>query len=138
MPLENSPRSRKPIPAGVWTKCEHCEQIIYNKELAENFKICPKCGAHFRLNARERILQLFDPKSFREFGQAISPIDALQFSDLQPYAARILHTQKRTGERDACVIGEGSVESHPVVAAILDFDFMGGSMGSVVGEKITI
>ena len=138
MPFENSPRSRKPIPAGVWTKCDKCEQIIYNKELEENQKLCPKCGAHFRLNARERIAQLFDPKSFQEFGTEISPVDTLEFKDLQPYTARISQAQKRTGQRDACVVGEGAVMERPLVAAMLDFDFMGGSMGSVVGEKVTL
>lgn len=138
MPLENSQRSRKQVPAGVWTKCGKCEQIIYNKELEENFKICPKCGAHFRLSAKERIAQLFDPKSFQEIGEDISPVDSLSFSDIQPYATRILQTQKRTGLRDACAAGEATLEGHPLVAAILDFDFMGGSMGSVVGEKVTL
>ncbi len=137
MPLENSQR-RKAIPAGVWTKCAKCEQIIYNKELEENFKICPKCGAHFRLNSKERIAQLFDPKSFQEIGEDISPVDSFGFSDIQPYATRILQSQKRTGLRDACVAGEGLIDGHPVISALLDFDFMGGSMGSVVGEKITL
>jgi acetyl-CoA carboxylase carboxyl transferase subunit beta len=138
MPLENTPRSKKQIPAGVWTKCDKCEQIIYNKELEENFKICPKCGAHFRLNAKDRIAQLFDPKSFKEFGEDILPVDSLGFRDIQPYAARLTQTQKRTGLKDACAAGEALIEGHPVVAALLDFDFMGGSMGSVVGEKVTL
>jgi acetyl-CoA carboxylase carboxyl transferase subunit beta len=137
MPLE-SHRSKKQVPAGVWTKCNKCEQIIYNKELEENFKICPKCGAHFRLSSRERIAQLADPKSFKEFGEEILPTDALEFSDIQPYKARISESQKKTALTDACVTGEMTVEGHPLVAAILDFEFMGGSMGSVVGEKITL
>ena len=127
MPLENTPRSKKQIPAGVWTKCDKCEQIIYNKELEENFKICPKCGAHFRLSAKERISQLFDPKSFKEFGEDILPSDSLGFRDIQPYSTRLLQTQKRTGLRDACITGEALIEGHPIVAALLDFDFMGGS-----------
>jgi acetyl-CoA carboxylase carboxyl transferase subunit beta len=138
MPLEHSPRSKKAIPAGVWTKCAKCEQIIYNKELEENFKICPKCGAHFRLNAKERIAQLFDEKSFKEFGENIAPIDPLGFSDIQPYSIRLTQTQKRTGQTDACITGQGMIEGHDLVAALLDFDFMGGSMGSVVGEKIAL
>jgi acetyl-CoA carboxylase carboxyl transferase subunit beta len=138
MPLENAPRSKKQIPAGVWTKCAKCEQIIYNKELEENFKICPKCGAHFRLNSKDRIAQLFDPKSFKEIGDDIGPHDMLGFTDIQPYTSRITSTQKRTGLRDACVAGEGTIEDRPLIAAILDFDFMGGSMGSVVGEKVTL
>lgn len=138
MPLEPSPKPKKQVPAGVWTKCDKCEQIIYNKELEENLKLCPKCGAHFRLNARERIAQLFDPKSFQEFGEDILPTDSLGFSDIQPYATRIIQSQKKTGQKDACVAGEGTVEGHALVAAVLDFDFMGGSMGSVVGEKVTL
>jgi acetyl-CoA carboxylase carboxyl transferase subunit beta len=138
MPLEHSPRSKKAIPAGVWTKCEKCEQIIYNKELEENFKICPKCGAHFRLSARERIKLLFDEASFKEFAESVHPTDPLRFVDIQPYAVRLTQSQKKTGQSDACIVGEGSIEGHDLVAAFLDFDFMGGSMGSVVGEKITL
>jgi acetyl-CoA carboxylase carboxyl transferase subunit beta len=138
MPLESSSRGKKPIPAGVWTKCEKCEQIIYNKELEENFKICPKCGAHFRLNSRERLAQLADPKTFKEFGDDILPADPLGFADLQPYSNRLSDTQKKTGLSDACVTGEVAIEGHPLIIAILDFEFMGGSMGSVVGEKVTL
>src|SRR2546430_14097750 len=83
MPLEGSHKPKKEIPEGVWTKCDKCEQIIYNKELEENFKICPKCGAHFRLNARERIKQLFDEGTFKEFGENILPTDSLSFVDIQ-------------------------------------------------------
>ena len=136
MPLEPSPRSKKPIPAGVWTKCDKCEQIIYNKELEENFKVCPKCGAHFRLSARERIAMLFDPKTFEEFGEDILPTDALGFVDIQPYSARLLQSQKKTGQKDACIAGQGPIEGHPVAAALLDFDFMGGSLGMAAGEAV--
>jgi acetyl-CoA carboxylase carboxyl transferase subunit beta len=138
MPLEGPPKSKKNIPEGVWTKCDKCEQIIYNKELEENFKICPKCGTHFRLSARERIAQLADSSSFHEFGETILPKDPLEFSDLQPYQKRLEDAQKRTGLTDACVTGEALIGDHPLVMAILDFDFMGGSMGSVVGEKVTL
>jgi acetyl-CoA carboxylase carboxyl transferase subunit beta len=138
MPLEHSPRTKKAIPAGVWTKCVKCEQIIYNKELEENFKICPKCGAHFRLSARERIKQLFDEGSFKEFGKSIQPMDPLSFVDIQPYSVRLSQSQKKTGQTDACVAGDAAIDGHALVAALLDFDFMGGSMGSVVGEKITL
>ena len=137
MPLESS-KSKKTVPAGVWTKCEKCEQIIFNKELEENFKICPKCGAHFRLNARERLAQLADPKSFKEFGEDVLPADALGFVDIQPYSARLSESRKKTGQNDACLTGDVSIEAHPLVIAILDFEFMGGSMGSVVGERITL
>jgi len=138
MPLEHSPRAKKAIPAGVWTKCDKCEQIIYNKELEENFKICPKCGAHFRLNAGERIKQLFDEGSFKEFGETIRPMDPLSFVDIQPYSVRLTQSQKKTGRTDACLAGDAVIDGHALAAALLDFDFMGGSMGSVVGEKITL
>jgi acetyl-CoA carboxylase carboxyl transferase subunit beta len=138
MPLENTDQKKKNIPEGVWTKCAKCEQIIYNKELEENLRICPKCGAHFRIGARERIAQLFDPESFQEIGAGISPKDALQFSDIQPYKDRITAAQKKTGLRDACMAGEALIEGKGIAVAILDFDFMGGSMGSVVGEKVTL
>src|SRR5258708_7296023 len=137
MSLEPSPRSKKAIPAGVWTKCDKCEQIIYNKELEENFKICPKCGAHFRLNARERAKQLFDEGTFKEFGETVHPMDSLGFVDIQPYSIRLTASQKKTGQVDACLSGAAMIDGHPLIAALLDFDFMGGSMGSVVGERIT-
>ena len=139
MPLENpDQQQRKQIPEGVWTKCTKCEQIIYNKALEENMKVCPKCGAHFRLNATERIALLFDPGSFTEIAKNITPLDPLVFSDLQPYAERLKIAQKKTGMKDACIAGSGLIESLPIAAAVLDFDFMGGSMGSVVGEKVTL
>ncbi len=138
MPLEPSQRTKKQIPAGVWTKCDKCEQIIYNKELEENLKVCPKCGAHFRINARERIRQLFDEESFKELGENIQPMDPMTFVDLQPYSVRLTQSQKKTGQIDACISGVGTIEGKSLVAAVIDFDFMGGSMGSVVGEKITL
>jgi acetyl-CoA carboxylase carboxyl transferase subunit beta len=137
MPLEPAPRTKKAIPEGVWTKCAKCEQIIYNKELEENFRICPKCGAHFRLNARDRLKQLLDDGSFQEFGERILPVDALGFSDIQPYALRLTQSQKKTGQSEACLTGHGTIDGQGLVVAVLDFDFMGGSMGSVVGEKVT-
>src|SRR5437016_6058583 len=119
MPLEGSPKPpKKQVPEGVWTKCDKCEQIIYNKELEENFKICPKCKAHFRLNHRERIAMVLDPKSFREFGETIRPVDPLGFVDIQPYDARLTQSQKKTGLSEACVCGEGAIEGHPVIAAL--------------------
>ncbi len=138
MPLEPSQRTKKAIPEGVWTKCDKCEQIIYNKELEENSKVCPKCGAHFRLSAQERIKILFDEGSFKEFGEHIQPVDTLGFADIQPYAARLTQSQKKTGQPDACLSGDAMVEGQPIVVALLNFEFMGGSMGSVVGEKITL
>lgn len=135
MPLESN--KRKEIPEGVWTKCEKCEQIIYNKELEDNFRICPKCGGHFRIGSRERIAQLLDANSFEEIAADLTSKDALGFADIQPYEDRLSAAQKKTGLKDACVAGRGLIEGRPLAVAILDFDFMGGSMGSVVGEKVT-
>ncbi len=90
------------------------------------------------MNARERIRQLFDDGSFREFGESVYPVDTLRFVDIQPYSVRLSQSQKKTGQTDACIIGEATIETHEVLAALLDFDFMGGSMGSVVGEKVTL
>ncbi len=121
---------KKEIPEGLWTKCRKCEQIIFNKELYENMKICPKCGYYFRLNARERIEQLTEPRSFKEMDADMIPSDPLKFPDYEKKA-------KNYPVNDAIVTGEGKIGDHKVMLAVMDFEFMGGSMGSVVGEKIT-
>jgi acetyl-CoA carboxylase carboxyl transferase subunit beta len=120
---------KKEIPHGVWTKCKKCEQIIYNKELVENLKVCPKCGFYFRLTAHERVKQLVEPRSFKEYGHNIRPTDPLKFPD---YQKRL----KSASLSEAVIYGEGDIERHHVVLAVMDFGFMGGSMGSVVGEKV--
>jgi len=130
MPVNTTTSGKKEIPEGLWTKCKKCEQIIYNKELEENLKVCPKCGYYFRLSARERIEQLTEPKSFKEFDEHLSPTDPLGFPD---YAKKI----KSYNVPDAIVTGEGKIGPYKAILAVMDFEFMGGSMGSVVGEKIT-
>ncbi|MFH1369629.1 MAG: acetyl-CoA carboxylase, carboxyltransferase subunit beta [Elusimicrobiota bacterium] len=120
---------KKEIPHGVWTKCKKCEQIIYNKELHENLKVCPKCGFYFRLSAHERIKQLTEHQSFKECDRSMSPTDPLKFPD---YEKRI----QAAVLPEAVVIGEGDIGKHKTVLAVMDFGFMGGSMGAVVGEKI--
>jgi len=127
----------KEIPEGLWTKCKNCEEIIYNKELDENFKVCPKCGYYFRLSARERIAQLFEPRTFREYDKNLLPADPLSFTTDQSYRDKIIEDQKKTGLKEAVVTGEGMIAGQRVVCALLDFEFLGGSMGSVVGEKVT-
>jgi len=122
---------------GLWTKCKNCEEIIYNKELEENFKVCPKCGYYFRLSARERIAYLLEPKSFREYDKNLFSADPLSFTTNQSYLDKIAEDQKKTGLKEAVVTGEGFIGEYRVVIGILDFEFLGGSMGSVVGEKIT-
>lgn len=121
---------KKEIPHGLWTKCKKCEQIIYNKELNQNLKICPKCGYYFRLGGYERIEQLVEPGSFKEIDKNMRPSDPLHFPD---YAKK----SKSAKLPEAVVIGEGKIGTHDVVIAVMDFAYMGGSMGSVVGEKVT-
>ncbi len=129
--------SKRSVPAGLWTKCNKCQNIIYQKELKANFKICPKCGYYFRLNAKERIAQLLEAKSFKEIDKNLSAGDPLEFSDTQKYAERIIEEQKKTKLKEAVICGTGKIGEHQVVICALDFFFMGGSMGSVMGEKIT-
>jgi acetyl-CoA carboxylase carboxyl transferase subunit beta len=129
MAVSTKANSKKEIPHGVWTKCKKCEQIIYRKELHKNLNVCPKCGYYFRLSAKERIGQLTEPKSFIEFDEKLRPVDPLCFPD---YAKRA----KTYSTHEAIVTGEGRIGVHDVVIAVLEFGFMGGSMGSVVGEKI--
>jgi len=125
------------IPEGLWVKCENCKEIIYKKEVARNANVCPKCNYHFRISARERLESLFDDGVFREFDSEIAPIDALGFADTKPYAQRIDSYQKATGLKDALISSEGLMGGLPVVIAVMEYGFMGGSMGSVVGEKVT-
>ncbi len=124
------------IVEGMWIKCAACRAIVYRKEVDQNFKLCPKCGYHFPLSVSERIETLLDPDTFREWDAELSPGDPLAFVDTQPYFGRIEVYQKKTGRRDAIVTGEGTLHARPVIVGIFDFQFMGGSMGSVVGEKI--
>ncbi|MCM8783454.1 MAG: acetyl-CoA carboxylase, carboxyltransferase subunit beta [Candidatus Omnitrophica bacterium] len=128
---------RKEIPEGLWTKCEDCGEIIYNKTLEENFKVCPKCNYHFVLTAPERINLLLDKDSFKELDGALSSVDALEFKGPVSYSEKLLKDQKATGLKDAVVSGEGTIEGRRTVMAVTDSRFMMGSMGSVVGEKIT-
>lgn len=128
---------KKSMPEGLWTKCKNCEEIIYNKELEDNFKVCPKCGYYFRLSARERIALLLEPKSFKEYDKSLLPGDPLSFTANQSYQEKIAEDQKKSGLKEAVITGEGLIGEHRIVIGVLDFEFLGGSMGSVVGEKIT-
>ena len=125
------------IPEGLWVKCDNCKEIIYKKEVARNANVCPKCNYHFRISARERLDTMYDDGRYREFDTEISPVDALGFVDTKPYAARLISYQKATGLKDAIVSSEGLMGARPVIIAAMEYGFMGGSMGSVVGEKIT-
>ena len=125
------------MPEGLWVKCDNCKEIIYKKEVARNANVCPKCNYHFRISARERLDTMYDDGRYREFDTDIAPVDALGFVDTKPYAARLVIYQKQTGLKDALVSSEGLMGGMPVIIAAMEYGFMGGSMGSVVGEKIT-
>ena len=121
----------------LWTKCVHCDAQLLKKDLEDNMMVCPVCDYHFRINARTRISQLFDENSFEELFADIKPTDPLEFVDTESYKDRLDRAQGKTGLNDAVITGIGAIEGHKVATAIMDFDFMGGSMGSVVGEKVT-
>jgi len=122
---------------GLWVKCPECSQVAYRKDLISNFNVCSNCGHHNRINSDERINIIADKNSFEEFDSSLSPTDPLGFKDRRSYADRIKESQAGTGLRDGVVTGICSVNSMPLALAVMDFRFMGGSMGSVVGEKIT-
>ena len=124
------------IPEGLWVKCDSCKEIIYKKEIDKNLKICPKCNYHFRISARERIKLLVDEGSFIEIDSGLASSDPLHFKDKIPYKDRLAENSKKSGLEEAAISGEAMVEGHPVIMVIMDFSFMGGSMGSVVGEKV--
>ena len=128
---------KKDIPEGLWTKCEECGEIIYNKALEEDLKVCPKCQHHFTLTAQERIQQLLDPGSFQELDSQLRPTDPLGFKGPKTYTEKIQLDQAATGLPEAAVSGEGKVETHSILLVVTDSRFIMGSMGSVVGEKIT-
>jgi len=131
-------RPRSTVPEGLWVKCEGCKEIIYSKELMRNLRICPKCGHHFKISAAERIDLLLDEKPRRELFNKISPADPLKFKDTKAYKDRLQSYQAQTGVKDAVQVVAGEIDGQPVVLAVMDYRFMGGSMGSVVGEKITL
>ncbi len=124
------------IPEGLWVKCLNCKEIIYRKEFEKNLKVCPKCNYHFRIGARERISLIVDSGSFVELAPFITADDPLQFHDIKSYKDRIQEAKEKSNQKEAVVIGEASINKIPIVIAVMDFSFMGGSMGSAVGEKI--
>ena len=127
--------NRKAVPEGLWIKCPSCEAVLYRTDLEKNLNVCPKCGHHGRVSARERIEQLLDPDGRYEIGSEVLPIDSLKFKDTRKYPERLSAALEDTGETDALVVKQGSVRSAALVLAVFEFDFMGGSMGSVVGER---
>jgi acetyl-CoA carboxylase carboxyl transferase subunit beta len=129
---EQQPRN---MPDGLWTQCEDCGEMIYKRDLEENLYTCPKCDRHFRIGSSEYIGILFDPGSFVESDAGLTSTDPLQFVDEKPYTERIRQAMRKTGLNDAIRIGSGTIEGNPAAFAVMDFTFIGGSMGSVVGEK---
>ncbi len=122
---------------GLWVKCEDCRQIIWKKDLEENMNVCPKCEKHFRIDARTRLAQLLDENQYETFDGNLSSTDPLKFVDLKPYSKRLRQAQEETGLKDAVINAQGKLEGRPVVASVMEYAFIGGSMGAVVGEAIT-
>ncbi len=129
------PADRRSVPEGVWVKCPSCETVLYKNDLEENQNVCPKCSHHHRISARARLDAFLDPEGRYEIGQEVLPMDPLKFKDSRKYPERLKEALENTGETDALVVMGGSVHSINLVAACFEFDFMGGSMGSVVGER---
>src|ERR1051325_5269947 len=125
------------VPEGLWVKCAGCSQAIYNKDLATTTNVCPKCGHHFRLNATERLQMLFDDPQWTEYDRDLVSTDPLKFTDTKPYRARLDASIKSTGLKDAIITASGKIEGIVTVVASMEYGFIGGSMGVVVGEKIT-
>ena len=124
------------IPEGLWIKCNNCREIIYRKEFEKNAKVCPKCSYHFPISVEERIAIILDEGSFKEIDKDLFPLDKLNFKDTKRYRERLKEYQDKVGQMDAIVIGEGSILNLSVIFGVINFSFMGGSMGSVMGEKI--
>jgi acetyl-CoA carboxylase carboxyl transferase subunit beta len=135
--VTTSNRMKRGVPEGLWMRCPQCKATIFRKEAEARYNVCPDCGYHFYLPARERIRQLLDEESFEEWFTGLRPRDPLEFNDRIPYSERLVAEQAKTGMLDAAVVGRGFIRGRPVIFGVTDFAFMAGSMGSVVGEKLT-
>jgi acetyl-CoA carboxylase carboxyl transferase subunit beta len=131
----SDPAQRRSVPEGLWVKCPSCEAVLYSTDLAQNQQVCPKCDHHMRIGARARLDHFLDAEGRYEIGQEIIPVDTLKFKDSKKYSERLSAALESTSETDALVVQGGSIMSLPVVVACFEFEFMGGSMGSVVGER---
>ena len=127
--------AKKSIPEGLWSKCSACEAVLYRADLDSNHSVCPKCGHHQRIRARDRLDRLLDAEGRNEIGRSVVPVDPLKFKDSRKYTERLSGAAKDTGEEDALIVMRGTIHGQPVVVACFEFEFMGGSMGSVVGER---
>jgi acetyl-CoA carboxylase carboxyl transferase subunit beta len=132
---QTDPSERRSVPEGLWVKCPSCETVLYNTDLERNLNVCPKCSHHHRIGARARIDSFLDPEGRYEIGHEVLPVDALKFKDSRKYPERLKEALESTGETDALVVMAGAVMSIPLIISCFEFDFMGGSMGSVVGER---
>jgi acetyl-CoA carboxylase carboxyl transferase subunit beta len=132
---QTDPTERRSVPEGLWVKCPACETVLYNTDLAQNLNVCPKCDHHHRIGARARLDAFLDAEGRYEIGQEVVPVDPLKFKDSRKYPERLKDALESTGETDALIVLGGAVMSVPLVTACFEFDFMGGSMGSVVGER---
>jgi len=132
---QTDPSERRSVPEGLWIKCPSCESVLYKTDLEQNINVCPKCDHHHRIGARDRLNAFLDPEGRYEIGHEVLPIDPLKFKDSKKYPERLKGALETTGETDALIVIGGAVMSVPAVAACFEFDFMGGSMGSVVGER---
>lgn len=135
IPMIRTPKKANSVPEGVWAKCRSCDAILYQQELAANLQVCPKCDAHMRIDARERLLTFLDKGSTNELGIEIESVDFLNFKDSRRYRDRLSDAQKSTGETEALIAMSGTLKGMKIAAASFNFNFMGGSMGSVVGER---
>jgi acetyl-CoA carboxylase carboxyl transferase subunit beta len=131
----SDPQTRRSVPEGLWVKCPQCETVLYKNDLEDNLNVCPKCGHHHRISARARLDAFLDAQGRYEIAQEVVPVDPLKFKDSRKYPDRIKEAMEATGETDALVVMGGALLGIPVVACCFEFDFMGGSMGSVVGER---
>ncbi len=135
--LEVDRSQKRGVPEGLWLQCPGCSATVFRKQIEENRNVCVECDHHFIISASERVDQLLDPDSFEEWFDDLAPSDPLKFADKKPYADRLKAEQKKTGMKDACVVGRGYMRGRPLVLGITDSAFIMGSMGSVVGEKLT-
>ncbi|TNF69820.1 MAG: acetyl-CoA carboxylase carboxyltransferase subunit beta [Gammaproteobacteria bacterium] len=129
---------KKELPEGVWDKCPSCDNVLYTPELLSNLFVCPQCGYHMRISARDRLGFFLDKDLMIEIGADIQPKDMLKFKDTKSYKDRITQAQKKTGEKDALIVMEGKLENRTIIASAFDFSFLGGSMGSVIGERFRL
>ncbi|HET6602905.1 MAG TPA: acetyl-CoA carboxylase, carboxyltransferase subunit beta [Xanthomonadaceae bacterium] len=130
--------TKRTVPEGLWEKCPSCAAALYRPELERNLNVCPKCGFHLQIGARERITALLDEGSGRELAADLAPVDVLRFKDSKKYRDRLIAAQRQTGEKDALIAMEGALFARPIIACAFEFRFMGGSMGSVVGERFAL